>query len=1045
MGNKVERRGIKIYIDDKELKQSFHNLKREYIKQLGILNKLDEAHPDYKSKAAEVAILKQRFEELRNSQGKLISGTKETQGVFGKFTGMFKGVKGLVSGAFAVGSLVTFGKQLYDKIGLIRQVKHEIRTLTGVQGSELDKITAKTKAIADSYGKDVKETVKTANTLSKHFNLTMNESLDLMTKGFLSGADASGDLYNQLAEYAPLMREAKLSASEFVSLIAETEKAGVFNDKGVDAIKEGFISLREGTKGTKDAIAGLGIDVEDMYTKMESGNLSYFDALKLISKEIEKTGNKSTKTGTAIADIFRGAGEDAGFDFISNLHNMNTELEKSINNSDEYAQLKQRELEINEDLNSVWMKLTGTGSALNSLYLGMKSGLVDLLGSIAGVRTEAMEAKDAFEDQARKVIDLNKNLTPLITEYENLNSKSKLSKDEHIRLKKVVGEIGSILPSAVTSWDEYGNAVSISTDRITEYIDKQKLILRYKNKKAIDSETEAIKNNTRQLKRYQKLLQTVSSDDYQNRNSKGNGAIPNKLSDKEINEVRSKVVELTDLIAGAEGNLEQLTGDYLDKFIEKESDKTKTVESEIEKRKSLENLAAKYKISFQKSTTNERLRSMISAKRREIERLNAQKDREKKDAERETKAEESRLENNRKKSVSELERELVDVKKAQADLIDQKLAMKQDGFAKDMEVQKVNHDRRIESLKAQQKDISVIKDAEILENSKRFNQAIETQIEAENKLHELKKQAITHKYASKTVKDSNEGWSDGIDVFGLSPEQWEGVFGKLDENGEALMSWSERVQGILQAVGNAWGKYYDYVNSQEARNLKRFERSTNDKKESLKDRYDRGLIDKENYDKQVDKLDKEVAKQQAITEYNRAKREKTMSLFDIASSTAVAVMKAYEMSPGTLGMPWSGIIAAMGLAQAGVVAAAPLPDKGFYYGGFTGSSGSQSDQYGTITGYVHDNEYVVPKVELEDPAVSKMVESIEAKRSGYVDSLSGGQTGNDIELIGLISSTNALMSYLIDNGIDSVVNWEYKDTKQLTKQQTKLNRIRNNG
>ncbi|MGB0867985.1 MAG: phage tail tape measure protein [Flavobacteriales bacterium] len=1046
MANKVERRGIKIYIDDKELKQSYHNLRREYKKQLGILNKLDEAHPDYRKKAAEVAILKKRFEELNQSQRKLISGGKETKGVFGKFSGMFSGIKGMVAGAFAVGSVVAWGKQLYDNITVLRETKHEIKTLTGLTGKALNDVTAKTKAITGTYNKDVKDTVKTANALSKHFGLTMDASLKLIEKGLLAGADASGDMYNQLSEYAPLMKEAKLSADEFVSLIAETEKASVFNDKGVDAIKEGFISLREGTKGTKDAIAGLGINVDDMYTKIESGNLSYFEALKLISKELEKTGNKSTKTGTAIADIFRGAGEDAGFEFLANLHKMNTELEKSIDTSDEYARLKQRELEINEDLNKIWVSLTGTGSALNSMYLSVKSGLVDVLGSLSGVKTEAISANEAFEDQARKVVSLNQNLSPLVAEYDVLKSKSKLSKDEHLRLKKVVGEIGSILPSAVTSWDKYGNAVSVSTSRVTESIEKQKLILKYKNQEAIEAETEAIEENTRKLKRYQKLLKTFASEEYKNTPTHYGAK---NVSDKTIQGVADEVKRLNDLIAGSKAYLERLTGDYLDEFVKKEKGATKATSEELKKRENLEILANKYKIKFTKATSDEQIRNLISAKRTEIERLNALKkaNKTKLDAEKKNKKKKAQeaLSQKRKQSISELNQELQNVKQAQEEIINQKLAMMQDGYEKEIDIENTNHSRRLVRLNDQKKDLDSIKDAELLETAKRYNDAIDAQIEAENKLHNLKKQAITQKHSANTVNEAESGWSDSIDVLGLSPEQWEAVMGKLDENGEALMSWGERVQGILQGVGTAWASYYDYLNNREAQELKAFTKSTNDKKDKLKDRYDKGLIDKESYDKQVSKLDKDLEKQQAIAEYNRAKREKTMSLFQIASNTAVGIMKAVSASFATGGMPWSGIIAAMGLAQAGLVAAAPLPDKGFYYGGFTGSEGSQKDQYGTITGYVHDNEYVVPKVELEDPAVRSMVDLIEQKRTGYTDSITNNSGSSNTEMMALISSTNALMNHIIEHGVESTVAWDYNDTRKLTKQQTKLNRLKNNG
>lgn len=48
-------------------------------------------------------------------------------------------------------------------------------------------------------------------------------------------------------EYPAYFKEAGISASQFIAIIAETSKQGIYSDKGLDAIKEGNLRIREMT------------------------------------------------------------------------------------------------------------------------------------------------------------------------------------------------------------------------------------------------------------------------------------------------------------------------------------------------------------------------------------------------------------------------------------------------------------------------------------------------------------------------------------------------------------------------------------------------------------------------------------------------------------------------------------------------------------------------------------------------------------------------------------------------------------------------------
>ena len=69
----------------------------------------------------------------------------------------------------------------------------------------------------------------------------------------------------------------------------------------------------------------------------------------------------------------------------------------------------------------------------------------------------------------------------------------------------------------------------------------------------------------------------------------------------------------------------------------------------------------------------------------------------------------------------------------------------------------------------------------------------------------------------------------------------------------------------------------------------------------------------------------ELNKKEKEVKLKKAKADRDAILFSIAISTAQAIVKSIAASPTTGGLPFSAIAAAIGIAQAAVVASTPLP------------------------------------------------------------------------------------------------------------------------
>ncbi len=283
---------------------------------------------------------------------------------------------------------------------------------TGLTGDELISYRDNVQAVADVYGKEFTDVLQSANALSKQFGITNEEAIEIIKDGFVSGADVSGNFLDTVKEYPAFFREAGLSASEFVAISTEAVKQGVFSDKGVDAIKEATIRLREMSTSTSEALAGIGLSGEEIQQAMSDGSMTAFDAIQKVSEKLNELPETSSAVGTAVADIFGGAGEDAGLQYLKTLKDISTDLDEVKNKAGEYATLQDDYLNSQVELQSATNRLFGSFSTsfddvmtkaktfLNNVLTGLINGVLDFGArtgaTFSAIKVYVSEAMDAF-------------------------------------------------------------------------------------------------------------------------------------------------------------------------------------------------------------------------------------------------------------------------------------------------------------------------------------------------------------------------------------------------------------------------------------------------------------------------------------------------------------------------------------------------------------------------------------------------------------------------------------------------------------------------
>ncbi|MEW9702823.1 phage tail tape measure protein [Paenibacillus sp. SI8] len=173
-----------------------------------------------------------------------------------------------------------------------------VHQFTKQTGDQLKQTTKEALLMRDAFAFEVKDSVKTADTMMKNFGISSEQSFSLLTQGAQNGLDKSGELLDSANEYAPQFKSLGFSANEMFDTFNAGLDAGAFNlDKVGDAVKEFNIRAKDGSKTSTQAFQMLGLDAEKMMHTFASGGpeakKSFTQIMQMIS-DIEDPVKRNT-------------------------------------------------------------------------------------------------------------------------------------------------------------------------------------------------------------------------------------------------------------------------------------------------------------------------------------------------------------------------------------------------------------------------------------------------------------------------------------------------------------------------------------------------------------------------------------------------------------------------------------------------------------------------------------------------------------------------------------------------------------------------------
>lgn len=182
----------------------------------------------------------------------------------------------------------------------------------------------------------------------------------------------------------------------------------------------------------------------------------------------------------------------------------------------------------------------------------------------------------------------------------------------------------------------------------------------------------------------------------------------------------------------------------------------------------------------------------------------------------------------------------------------------------------------------------------------------------------------------------------------------------------------------------------------------------------LKSRLDKQLISEEEYNAQVERVNREYAEKERETKQEMFRREKRARIIEATINTLTSVTRVLY-NPVL-----AAIVGIAGAAQVAAIASQPMPQ--FDKGGYTGQGMGRPDKSGfKVAGVVHEDEYVVPQWMLREPQYANVVDWLEKERTGYAGYADGGFVGNNLRKL-LKNSVPARMARKIfgtDNDVEN--------------------------
>lgn len=378
--------------------------------------------------------------------------------------------------------------------------------------------------------------------------------------------DIGTQAYNtrkEFATYEAVLKNATGSTKAAASAMKMIQTLAADTPASVAEWTQAYIKLvNRGITPTKEELIQMGDIASSQGKDIDQFIEALLDAMTGENERLKEFGITASKNGETTAFTFRGVTtevqntDQAIKNYILSLGKVQGVQGAMAIQMEELAGL---ESNLGDQMDSIYNKIG------KKLEPAIKSFMGWLGGSLGKLSSLLDSSSDSFQKQYDKVFALEEKVPDLIARYNELTAKTSLSKDEQSELNSLMKELSRIMPGAISGWDEYGNILSISTDKIDEYVSSQKRLLAAMNDEEINVTKKKMKEAQEDIATYQKLLKD-GGQWKTNRNTGDMFFV--KWTPDQVAEFEKNIKEASEIYANQQAYLDELTGKSIEKRME---------------------------------------------------------------------------------------------------------------------------------------------------------------------------------------------------------------------------------------------------------------------------------------------------------------------------------------------------------------------------------------------------------------------------------------------------------------------------------------------
>lgn len=343
-----------------------------------------------------------------------------------------------------------FGEDISDVADMMGRVKQQMQ---GISDVDLKNVTEDLITLRDVYGMDENETLRGAKQLMEQFGISSEKAFDLMTKGAQNGLDYSGELGDNIAEYAGKFKQAGYSAEEYFQTMTNGVKGGSYNlDKMQDAINE--VTTRLASGDIEGSLDMFNDKTKEVFQSWKEGGAEQQDVVDAIIQDIKETTNQQEALNKA-SIAFGTMGEDFNLKFITSLSSVGDEYNNVAGTMDKVKAIANGGLK--NALSGLGRAFLDSFTPIGELITPILSGIIVLITSaIQDIQQGFAKVGDVISSVLSKIDtsgiteltrQVAKVLSPAFKEVKKAIDEMKVALEPIA--KEILGKIGNAIQNIV--------------------------------------------------------------------------------------------------------------------------------------------------------------------------------------------------------------------------------------------------------------------------------------------------------------------------------------------------------------------------------------------------------------------------------------------------------------------------------------------------------------------------------------------------------------------------------------------------------------------